>query len=147
MVAVGRGADRPAFLTALAIARREARALVIVDRSAEGFGSPYHDLRGDDADRPAPDRLFDISVARREGRGALIGYLEAATAAGVVAGGWFPTLAGAEGLAEAGRRFGGAMVVLPPDANRPSLAERLRGMAADRMGPVIGLPIIVAREA
>ena len=147
VVAVGRGADRPAFITALAIARREGRALVIVDRSAEGFGSPYHDLRGDDADRPAPDRLFDISVARREGRGALISYLEAATAAGVVAGGWFPTLSGAEGLAEAGRRFGGAIMVLPSDVIRPSLAERLRGMAADRLGPVIGLPIVVAREA
>ncbi len=91
--------------------------------------------------------MFDIAVARREGRGALISYLEAATAAGIVAGGWFPTLSGAEGLAEAGRRFGGAIVVLPPDVIRPSLAERLRGMAADRLGPVIRLPIVVAREA
>jgi hypothetical protein len=147
VVAVGRGADRPAFIAALGLARREGRELVIVDRSAEGFGSPYHDLRGDDADRPSPDRLFDIAVARREGRGALITYLEAATAAGVVAGGWFPTVSGAEGLAQAGRRFGGAIVVLPSDVNRPSLAERLRGMATDRLGPVIGLPIVVAAEA
>jgi len=147
VVAVGRGADRLAFITALALARREGRALVIVDRSAEGFGSPYHDMRGDDAYRPSPDRLFDITVARREGRGALITYLEAATAAGVVAGGWFPTVSGAEGLAQAGRRFGGAIVVLPSDVIRPSLAERLRGMAADRLGPVIGLPMVVAGEA
>ncbi len=146
VVAVGRGADRLAFITALALARREGRALVIVDRSAEGFGSPYHDMRGDDADRPSPDRLFDITVARREGRGALITYLEAATAAGVVAGGWFPTASGAEGLAQAGRRFGGAIVVLPSDVIRPSLAERLRGMAADRLGPVLGLPMVVADE-
>ncbi len=147
VVAVGRGADRPAFITALALARREDRALVIVDRGAEGFGSPYHDMRGDDADRPSPDQLFDVNVARREGRGALITYLEAATAAGVVAGGWFPTVSGAEGLAQAGRRFGGAIVVLPSDVIRPSLAERLRGMAADRLGPVIGLPLVVAGEA
>ena len=147
VVAVGRGADRPAFITALAVARREGRSLVIVDRGAEGFGSPYHDLRGDDADRPSPDRLFDITIARREGRGAMVTYLEAATAADVVAGGWFPTASGAEGLAEAGRRFGGAIVVVPSDVIRPSFAERLRGMAADRLGPVIGLPMVVAADA
>ncbi|MEO5884575.1 MAG: DICT sensory domain-containing protein, partial [Candidatus Limnocylindrales bacterium] len=78
VVAVGRGADRPAFIAALALARREGRTMVIVDRSAEGFGSPYRDLRGDDADRPSPDRLFDVSAARREGRGPLVTYLEAA---------------------------------------------------------------------
>ena len=147
VVAVGRGADRPAFIAALALARREDRDLVIVDRSAEGFGSPYQDMRGDDANRPSPDRLFDISIARREGRGALITFLEAATLVGVAAGGWFPTVSGAEGLAQAGRRFGGALVVLPSDVNRPSLAERLRGMAADRLGSAIGLPIVVAAEA
>ena len=101
VVAVGLGADRPAFITALAVARRVGRSLVIVDRGA----------------------------------------------AGVVAGGWFPTASGAEGLAEAGRRFGGAIVVVPSDVIRPSFAERLRGMAADRLGPVIGLPIVVAAEA
>jgi hypothetical protein len=146
-VAVGRGADRLAFITALAIARREDRTLVIVDRSAEGLSSPYHDMRGDDADRPSPDRLFDAAIARREGRGAMVTYLEAAAAAGVVAGGWFPTASGAEGLAQAGRRFGGAIVVVPSDVKRPGLAERLRGMAADRLGRVIGLPMVVAGEA
>jgi hypothetical protein len=147
VVAVGRGADRPAFITALALARREDRALVIVDRGAEGLVSPYHDMRGDDANRPTPDRLFDIATARREGRGPMITYLEAATVAGVAAGGWFPTASGAEGLAQAGRRFSGAIVVVPSDVVRPSLAERLRGMAADRLGPVIGLPMVVAAEA
>jgi hypothetical protein len=147
VVAVGRGADRPAFIAALAIARREDRALVIVDRSAEGFGSPYHDLRGDDAGRPSPDRLFDISIARREGRGAVITYLEAAAAAGVVAGGWFPTASGADGLAQAGRQFSGAIVIVPSDVNRPSLAERLRGMSADRLGAALGLPMIIAGDA
>ncbi|MEO7296662.1 MAG: hypothetical protein ABIZ57_11005, partial [Candidatus Limnocylindria bacterium] len=66
---------------------------------------------------------------------------------GVPAGAWFPTPSGAEGLAEAARRFGGAIVVLPSDVTRPSLAERLRGMAADRLGPVIGLPLVIAGEA
>jgi len=144
VVPVGRGGDRAAFLAALALARREGRALVLVDRSAEGFSSPYSDLRGDDAGRPSPDRLFDAADARREGRGALASFLEAADAAGVSAGGWFPTHSGAEGLAEAGRRFGGALVVLPPDAARPSFAERLRGMVPDRLGSVVGLPVIVA---
>ena len=31
--------------------------------------------------------------------------------------------------------------------NPPSLAERLRGMVADRLGSAIGLPIVVAEEA
>jgi hypothetical protein len=104
-------------------------------------------MRGDDANRPTPDRLFDIATARREGRGPMITYLEAATAAGVVVGGWFPTASGAEGLAQAGRRFSGAIVVVPSDVIRPSLAERLRGMAVDRLGAVIGLPMVVAAEA
>jgi hypothetical protein len=144
LVPVGRGADRAAFVTALSLARRERRALVIIDRSAEGFSSPYGDMRGDDAGRPSPDRLFDARLARREGRGAVAIYLEAAAAAGVEAGGWFPTRSGAEGLAEAARRFGGAVLVLPPDAARPSLAERLRGMMPERLGTVVGLPVIVA---
>jgi hypothetical protein len=41
----------------------------------------------------------------------------------------------------------GAIVVVPSDVIRPSLAERLRGMAADRLGSVIGLPTVVAAEA
>lgn len=114
LVAVGRDTDRAAFVLALALARRGARDLVVIDRAAEGFVSPYHDLRGDDDMRPSPDRLFDESFARREGRRAVATYLEAAAAAGVSAGGWFPTSAGLDGLAEARRRFNGALVVLPP---------------------------------
>lgn len=147
VVPVGRGSDRAAFVAALGLARREGRDLVLVDRSAEGFASPYADLRGDDAGRPTPDALFDARLARREGRGAVAQFLEAAAAAGVNAGGWFPTRSGAEGLAEAARRFGGALVVLPPDAVRPSLAERLRGMSPERLGAAVGLPVIVAQPA
>ena len=67
-----------------------------------------------------------------------------AQAAGVTAGGWFPTHSGSEGLAEAARRFGGALFVLPPDADRPSLAERLRGVVPDRLRSSTGLPVFVA---
>lgn len=144
VVAVGRGTDRAAFLEAVALARRENRDMVLVDRSAEGFASPYTDLRGDDAYRPSPDRLFDAAFARNEGREALAVYLEAASAVGVTAGGWFPTRAGYGGMAEAARRFGGALFVLPPQAARPSLAERLRGMVPDQLRAGIGLPVIVA---
>ena len=144
VVAVGRGADRDAFLAALRIARRERRDLVLVDRSAEGFASPYKDLRGDDADRPSPDRLFDIAAARREGRQPISLFLEAAAAAGVTAGGWFPTHAGYSGLVEAVRRFGGALLVLPPDAAHPGLAERLRGVVPDQLRAGTGLPVVVA---
>ncbi len=147
VVAVGRGADRDAFAAALGIARREGRDLVLVDRSAEGFASPYNDLRGDDADRPSPDRLFDIAVARREGRQPVALFLEAATAAGVTAGGWFPNHAGHRGLEEAVRRFGGALLVMPPDAAHPGLAERLRGVVPDQLRAGTGVPVFVAGAA
>ena len=147
VVAVGRGADRDAFVAALGIARREGRELVLVDRSAEGFVSPYTDLRGDDADRPSPDRLFDIVLARREGRQRLALFLEAAVSAGVTAGGWFPTHAGYGGLVEAVRRFGGALLVLPPDAAHPGLAERLRGVIPDQLRAGTGVPVVVAEAA
>lgn len=141
---IGRGDDRRAFLVAAAIARSDGRKLVLVDRTAEGFSSPYNDMRGDDAGRPSPDRLVDLESARREGRSALAAYLEAAKAAGIDVGGWFPVKAGGDGLAEAARRFAGALVVLPPDAARPNLAERLRGMTADRIGSLSGQPVLVA---
>ncbi len=147
VVPVGRGSDRDAFIAALHLARREGRSLVVVDRSAEGFASPYSDMRGDDEGRPTPDALFDALLARREGRGTLATFLEAAAAVGVAAGGWFPTRSGAEGLAEAGRRFGGAVLMLPPDSVQPSLAERLRGMVPDRLAVVAGLTVIVAARS
>jgi hypothetical protein len=103
-----------------------------------------HDLRGDDAGRPAPDRLFDESLARREGRGSLATFLEAAALAGVSAGGWFPTHAGLHGLLEAKRRFNGAVVVLPPEAGRPGLAERVRGMIPARIGVALDVPVVIA---
>lgn len=144
IVAIGRGSDRTAFVTGLAIARREGRDLVLVDRSAEGFASPYTDLRGNDAYRPSAERLFGDEMARAEGRQGTALYLEAAAAAGVTAGGWFPTHAGYGGLAEAVRRFGGALLVLPPDAAHPGLAERVRGMVPDRLRAGIGRPVLVA---
>ena len=147
VVAVGRGDGRAALLAALAIASRERRDLVVVDRSAEGFASPYTDLRGDDAYRPDAGTLFGPGVAAAEGRQDVALYLDAAAASGVTAGGWFPTHAGYGGLAEAARRFDGALVVLPPDAATPGLAERLRGMVPDRLRAGIGLLVIVAAPA
>ena len=147
IVPVGRGADRDAIVAALAIARREGRSLVVVDRSAEGFRSPYSDLRGDDAARPSPERLFDAATARIEGRNVVAEYLDAATSAGVEAGAWYPTKAGADGLADAARRFGGAIIVLPSDAGRPGLAERLRGMAIEGLRSTVAIPVLVADRA
>lgn len=147
IVPVGRGADRDAVVAALAIARRDRRSLVLVDRSAEGFTSPYSDLRGDDAGRPSPERLFDAETARREGRGALADYLDAARSSGVDAGAWYPTKAGADGLLDAARRFAGAIVVLPSDADQPRLAERLRGMALDSLRSTVSIPVIVANPS
>jgi hypothetical protein len=146
IVPVGRGADRDAVVAALGIARRDGRSLVFVDRSAEGFTSPYSDLRGDDAGRPSPERLFDAETARVEGRNALADFLDAARSSGLEAGAWYPTKAGADGLADAARRFGGAIVVLPPDAAKPRLAERLRGMALDSLRSTVAIPVVVANR-
>ena len=147
VVALGRGDALSAFLTAFAMARREERALVLVDRSAEGFVSPYKDWRGDDDVRPNPDQLFDAGLARREGRPDIGRYLDAAAAAGVSAGAWFPTRAGSDGLAEAARRFSGSVFVLPPDLARPTLAERLRGMSTGALAKATGLPVLIAGAA
>jgi hypothetical protein len=143
VVPVGRGND-DALPLAIAIASSENRPLVIVDRSAEGlFGSPYGDLRGDDADRPDPDVLFGMTLARREGRSETSAALGVAETLGVHAGGWFPTAAGEAGLGEAIRRFGGAVLVVPATVRRPSFAERLRGMTTDRLAG-LGVAVVVA---
>jgi len=144
VVAVGRDDDRRAFLVGAAIARKHHRSMILVDRSAEGFSSPYGDLRGDHPDRPSPDRLFSEDVARREGRGPLVAFLEAARLMEIDAGGWFPVKSGADGLVEAGQRFGGGIYVLPPEAAKPGLAERLRGMALDQLSARLKAPVIVA---
>ncbi len=133
VVPIGRQADEDALVTALAVARSERRNVILVDRSAEGLSSPYGDLRGDDAYRPDPDRLFGVGMARREGRGRMVAALEAAMALGIEAGGWYPTASGADGLREALRRFGGSLLVLPASVRRPGLAERIRGMSMDRL--------------
>jgi hypothetical protein len=144
VIAVGRNDDRRAFLTGAAIAKRDGRPIVLVDRSSEGFTDPYMDLRGDDVNRPSPNRLFNEDIARREGRGLLVNFLEAARMLGLEAGGWFPVKAGADGLAEAARRFDGSIFVLPPEAAKPGLAERLRGMALDKLTAQLGAPVLVA---
>ncbi len=147
IVAVGRGADRDAVVAALGMARRERRRVVFVDRSAEGFTSPYSDLRGDDAGRPSPERLFDADTARREGHNSVADFLDAARSSSVEAGAWYPTKAGADGLADAAHRFGGAIVVLPPDGAQPSLAERIRGMAPGSLRSAVSIPVIIAGRA
>ena len=145
IVAIGRGVDRGAFLRGAAIARGSKRTLVLVDRSAEGFSSPYGDMRGDDASKPVPTKLFDEGVARREGRGKLAEYLEAARIAQVDAGGWFPTKSGGDGILAAVRTFKGAVVVVPADSTKPSLAERLRGMGVADLRKNLGCQIVVAK--
>jgi hypothetical protein len=145
IVAVGRGADRGAFLRGASIARSMKRTLVLVDRSAEGFSSPYGDMRGDDASKPQPTRLFDESVAQREGRGVLADYLEAARFAQIEAGGWFPTKSGGEGLRVAVETFKGAVVVVTSESTKPGLAERLRGMSAADLRKSLGCEVIVAK--
>ncbi len=143
VVPVGRGPDG-ALALALAIALREERHVVMVDRGAEGWlGTPYGDLRGDDDYRPDPERLFGVGLALREGRADAVMGLEAAGALGLNAGGWFPTSAGGSGLGEALRRFGGTLLVVPSSVRRPGLAERLRGMSAERLAG-LGVSLVIA---
>jgi hypothetical protein len=144
IVAIGRGVDRGAFLRGAAIARDANRKLVLIDRSAEGFSSPYGDMRGDDASKPARNKLFDERVARREGRNNLADYLEAARIAQVDAGGWFPTKSGGEGILVAVQTFKGSVVVVPADAAKPGLAERLRGMSVADLRKNLDCGVIVA---
>jgi hypothetical protein len=144
IVAAGRDDDEDALVLALAIARAGRRALVIIDRSAERiYGNPYSDLRGPASTRPRPDRLFDASIARREGRTSTATAIEAASAMGVEAGGWFPTLSGGAGLSEAARRFDGAVLVVPASVRDPSVGERARGMSVPDLQR-LGLPIVIA---
>jgi len=143
VVPVGRGDDR-ALALALAIAAKEKRQLVLVDRGAEGlFGSPYGDLRGDDAYRPDPDHLFGLQSSRREGRIDVTVGLEVADTMGLEAGGWFPTIAGGAGLGEAMRRFGGGLLVVPGSVRRPSIAERIRGMTSERLAG-LGVALVIS---
>jgi len=144
VLAMRRDDSDRALHTAVAIARDEQRPLVIVDRSSESiFGTPYQDLRGDDDYRPRPDRLFGAATAVREGRAKTARAITAATALGVEAGAWFPTRSGSDGLAEAVRRFDGALIVLHETVRRPSMAERIRGMTLDTLER-IGVPLVVA---
>lgn len=144
VVPVRRDDDGRAIRLAIAVARDEQRPLVVVDRSGESIlGSPYNDLRGDDDYRPRPDRLFDAFVARREGRSVTAAAIAAATLLGISAGGWFPTAAGADGLREALRRFGGSVIVVPGSLRHPSIAERIRGMSLEGVEK-LGVPVLVA---
>lgn len=144
VLAIRRDDSDRAVRTAVALAREEKRRLVIVDRSSESiFGMPYNDLRGDDDFRPRPDELFGAATAIREGRARTARAISAAQAVGVDAGGWFPTRSGSEGIAEAVKRFGGSVVVLPESVRQPSVAERIRGMTLENVEK-IGVPVVVA---
>ena len=144
VVPVGRGDSGAALHLAIAVAKAEDRALVLVERSGEGlFSRPYGDLRGDDDLRPRKDELFDAALARREGRGATASAIDAASSLGVSAGGWFPTAAGGDGLRAALQKFNGALLVVPSEIRRPSIGERIRGMTIDKLQQ-LGVPVLVA---
>ncbi len=144
VVPVGLGDSDPALHLAMAVAKAEARSLVLVERSGEGlFSSPYADMRGDDDMRPRQDALFGAAIARREGRAATASAIDAATTLGVSAGGWFPTAAGGDGLRVALAKFDGALLVVPSETRRPSIGERIRGMTIDKLQR-LGVPVLVA---
>jgi len=145
LVAIGRGKDRKAFLRGAILARSKKRTLVLIDRGAEGFMGPHGDLRGDDAFRPPRDGLIDDWMARREGRNSLADYLEAARLAGIKAGGWFPTRTGGDGIREATRIFVGSVLMLPAEAAKPGLAERLRGMSTDQLKKTLPCKVVVVK--
>ena len=144
VVPIGRGDTRHALKLAIAIAKAEARSLVLVDRSGEGlFSSPYAAVRADDELRPKRDELFNASIARREGRSETASAITAAELLGVTAGGWFPTSSGIDGLKEALRQFAGSLLVVPSSAQKPGIGERIRGMTMESLGR-LGVPLIVA---
>lgn len=95
--------------------------------------------------KPAAGKLFDEGIARREGRNNVADYLEAARIAQIDAGGWFPTKSGGEGILIAVKTFKGAVVVVPAEAAKPGLAERLRGMSAADLRKNLECGVIVAK--
>lgn len=135
IVAIGSDGDEAVVDRAIEIARDQGRGLVIVDRGGEGLlgNSYYDDMRADDEYKPRRDKTFDASIARREGRNDLGGYLDAAAAAGVTAGGWFPTASGVDGLRAAIEQFDGAVLVVPGSVRRPSLGDRFRGVTLEEL--------------
>lgn len=135
VVAIGTDADDSAVRAAIDLARREVRPLLVVDRSSEGLlgNAFYDDMRADDDYKPSEDRPFDAGTARHEGRTALADYLDQAEAAGVEAGGWFPSKAGLGGLRTAIERFGGDVLVVPGSVRRPSIGDRLRGVTVEAL--------------
>ncbi len=142
---IGSDADDAVMARAMAIARQEDRALVIVDRGGEGLlGNPYYeDLRSDDDFKPRPDRSFDASIARREGRNDLARYIDVAASDGLSAGGWFPTASGLSGIREAIERFGGSVLVVPSSVEHPSLGERFKGITKDNLDQ-LGVRVVEA---
>ena len=144
LVPVGRGDSDNAIHLAIAVAQAEGRDLVVIDRTGEGLlTSPYASVRADDELRPHRDRLFDGTVARREGRAETGCAIEAAASLGLKAGGWFPTAAGADGLSAAVKLFSGALIVVPGEVRRPGIGERIRGMTLNNLGR-LGVPVLVA---
>jgi hypothetical protein len=119
--------------TAIEVARHEGRRLVFVERSGEGLlgNTFYDDMRGDDAFKPRKDQVFGPDIARREGRDNLARHIEAAHAAGVDAGGWFPTDAGLDGIRAAVERFDGRVIVVPGSVRHPGISDRLLGTTVD----------------
>lgn len=132
---IGTDEDDAVVERAMAIAQEEGRRLILVDRSAESItgATPYNDWRGDDDYRPRPDATVDATIARREGRNALAGYLESASGRDIEVGGWFPTTAGLDGIREAIERFDGAVVVVPASVRDPSMGDRFRGVSLESL--------------
>lgn len=128
---IGTDADGAVVEKAVAIARDEGRRVILVDRSAESVtgATPYNDWRGDDDYRPAPDATVDPAIARREGRNDLARHLESVDGSGIEVGGWFPTVAGLDGIRDAIERFDGAIVVVPASVRSPSIGDRFRGVS------------------
>ncbi len=124
---------------AAAIAREDGRRLVLVDRGAESIigATPYNDWRGDDDYRPSPDATVDASIARREGRSDLARHLESLDGSGLEVGGWFPTVAGLDGIRDAIERFQGEILVVPDTVRDPSVGDRFRGVS---LSSLEGLP-------
>ena len=140
---------RPTRAAATGLAARTGAELILYDRSAESrFVDPYPSGPWTaDTDGPNGDRLLDATELEPLGRGYLVGQIAEAAIAGVGARAWLPTRPGARGIREAAIRFHPDVVVLPSEADRPSLIDRARGLTLSRLHASLPVPVLTVGPA
>lgn len=135
---------------AISWAAKSAARVVLYDRSAESyFVDPYPSgpWTADVDSAPGRDALLEPGDLQRMGRDYLADQVSEARRAGADAYAWLPARPGPAGMAEAVRRFGANLVILPAALQRPSLLDRVRGNTLDRFRSELAVEVATASRA